>query len=292
MRHLFWAGLFTVVMSGTARGDEYPFTGYVGTDRAEVASGPGRRFYTTDRLARGTEVEVFREDEAGWLAIRPPEGSFSWIPADEVEFTAEEDVGKVRQATQCWIGTKIERVQEHRSLVSLKPGELVQVLDRRSITDEAGAEQTWLKIAPPAGEFRYIHGRDISREPIAEPEPEPVVEKVIEKAEAEEPQTLTPALSQGEREQEEQQAEEPQRFKAAGKAIALQDIDAARGKLQELRGELAEINRAAEERAVEQCSSARRSARPRASPSRPTALFPASGVPASSCSPCRSPAAT
>ena len=50
-----------------------------------VVAGPGHRFYATDRLSRGTKVQIYREEPSGWLAIRPPEGSFSWTPAEFVE---------------------------------------------------------------------------------------------------------------------------------------------------------------------------------------------------------------
>jgi hypothetical protein len=209
---------------------EFPFTGYVGVDRAEVASGPGRRFYTTDRLPRGTEVQVFREDEAGWLAIRPPEGSFSWVPADQVQIAEGESIGKVLVATPCWIGTKIERVGEHRSLVSLKAGELVQVLDRRTVTGDTGHEQSWLKIAPPAGEFRYIHGRDISREPA----PIAVAQAPIDSPSE---SSLTPASS----EDPTQAEDEPEQFRPSGGAIALDDISAIKDRLQAARQGLREL---------------------------------------------------
>ena len=45
----------------------------------EVRSGPGEDFYPTDKLQKGEMVEVYRRDAGGWCAIRPPEGSFSWI---------------------------------------------------------------------------------------------------------------------------------------------------------------------------------------------------------------------
>ncbi|MDX1946887.1 MAG: hypothetical protein SFU86_15905 [Pirellulaceae bacterium] len=233
MRNFLWL-LASVVCCTAVRADEFPFTAYVGTDRAEVASGPGRRFYTTDRLARGIEVEVYREDEAGWLAIRPPEGSFSWIPAEQVEFTAEADVGKVRAATPCWIGTNIERVAEHRTLVTLKAGELVQVLDRRSATDDDGTERTWLKIAPPAGEFRFIHGRDVSREPLPEPEtppvPRPVVAQAQPAAEPEPDEPLTVAETEPATAPMDESVEsgEPRRFRTTGSPIALADLAQAR----------------------------------------------------------------
>ncbi len=228
MRLMVFVALACVAIAGPAASlpaaaAEFPFTGYIAVPEAEVASGPGRRFYTTDKLPRGAQVEVYREDDAGWLAIRPPEGSFSWVPAEHVEPQGE-GTGKVRTATESWIGTTIEDVTEHKSQVALKAGELVEIIDRKRVAT-SGGEEAWLKIAPPAGEFRYVHSRDVSREPVEEP---------TEEGAAESGDTLTSALSQGERE-----PEEPRPFKPSASAISLRDIEEVRGRLASMRKDLA-----------------------------------------------------
>ena len=38
-----------------------------------------------NKLKRGAEVEVYRHDPGGWCAIRPVEGSFSWVSARYVK---------------------------------------------------------------------------------------------------------------------------------------------------------------------------------------------------------------
>ena len=144
--------MLVAVVSPASWAAEFPFDGYIAADQAEVASGPGRRFYTTARLPRGTKVEVYREDDAGWLAIRPPEGSFSWVPAEHVELL-EDDMGKVTSAAESWIGTTIEQVKEHKSQVSLKPGELVQILDRKQVTTTPAAPTRAATATLPAGDL-------------------------------------------------------------------------------------------------------------------------------------------
>jgi len=201
---------------------EFPFDGYIAAPQAEIASGPGRRFYTTGKLPLGTKVVVYREDDAGWLAIRPPEGSFSWVPAEHVELL-DDDMGKVRSATESWIGTSIEDVKQHKSQVSLKAGEVVQIIDRKKVATEDG-EEAWLKIAPPAGEFRYVHSRDVSREPV--------------EVETANPDTLTPALSEGVSTGV-GEPEVPRPFRAGTSAIALRDIDDVRSRLAAMREDLA-----------------------------------------------------
>jgi hypothetical protein len=222
--------LAALVLAGVwphlAAADEFPFEGYVAASETVVASGPGRRFYTTDKLPRGAQVEVYREDDAGWLAIRPPEGSFSWIPAEHVELLGD-GVGKVRSATESWIGTTVEQVQKHKSQVSLKPGDLVQILDQKTVQTEGRSDQ-WLKIAPPAGEFRYVHSRDVSREPV-EPEPTPA------------PASEPPAAASLTPEPSDQESREPRPFRPSHSAIALRDIDEVRSKLAVMRDDLASL---------------------------------------------------
>jgi hypothetical protein len=148
-----------------ARGvDDYPYPAYVNGPQAEVLAGPARKFYKTHDLYAGDEVQVFKRDAAGWLGIRPPEDSFSWIPENVVEGTDDEGVYRVLEETPAWIGTTLETVQEHKYQVKLRPGELVEVIGDKQVKTRAGVE-IWLKIAPPAGEFRWIHISQISRSP-------------------------------------------------------------------------------------------------------------------------------
>ena len=164
--------------------DDFPYQAYVAVDGAEVVSGPGHRYYSTDRLSRGVKVEIYREEASGWLAIRPPAGSFSWIDAQFVNRDENDDaLGTVTEPTAAWIGTTAERVSEHRQHVTLKADEVVRILGEKQVETDDG-EETWLKIAPPAGEFRWIHLRDVSRqrpEPLvikpSAPEPEPILEQ-------------------------------------------------------------------------------------------------------------------
>src|SRR5579859_2126999 len=63
---------------------------YVNLPEAEVRSGPSTEpaFYPTNRLHRGDPVEVVGEVPGGWLKIRPPEGSFSFVNARFLEHIA------------------------------------------------------------------------------------------------------------------------------------------------------------------------------------------------------------
>ncbi len=193
--------------------DDFPYHAYVAVDGAEVVSGPGHRYYSTHRLSRGVKVEIYREEASGWLAIRPPAGSFSWIDAQFVHRDEDDDaLGTVAEPTPAWIGTTAERVSEHRQHVTLKADEVVRILGEKQVETDEG-EQTWLKIAPPAGEFRWIHLRDVSRQ-----RPEPLVSRPA----TPEPETIEEHNAQpadritGPR--------EPRRIEVPRDAIALRDL--------------------------------------------------------------------
>lgn len=216
LRRLLATALSLVVFAaGLRAADEFPYEAFVAVESAEVVSGPGHRYYATARLEHGTAVEVHREEASGWLAIRPPEGSFSWVPSEYVERSDDDEaIGRVTEPTPAWVGTMAEKVKAHRQQVMLKAGELVSILGEKQIDADEGEPQTWLKIAPPAGEFRWIHLRDVSRT-----EPEPIEEARI----VEEPLVAVPLATENAIEDE--KTIEPRRFAPGASAIALRDIE-------------------------------------------------------------------
>jgi hypothetical protein len=238
--------LLAVLPAAACASNQFPYTAYVAVESAEVVSGPGHRHYATQHLPHGTAVDVYREEPSGWLAIRPPEGSFSWVPAEAVERTGDREVGRVMKPTGAWMGTAAERVSEHRQQVTLKEGELVHIQGEKTVTS-GDEEQEWLKIAPPAGEFRWIHLRDVSRQ-----QPKPRVAAAVEaEADAEEPadlpsanrsrrllkdlRELRTALSDLERSTDGQEVlagdrVEPDSFLPAEGAIALSDLEPAKAR--------------------------------------------------------------
>lgn len=141
-------------------------TGYVAVSRALVYSGPSEDYYPTHQLAQGTAVEIYHQSDSGWMAIRPPSGSFSWIPATDayllpggrsVEITSKNSVS--------WIGSSLGTAKQYRWQVQLNPGEQLTKLGEESIKDKEGKETLWYKIAPPNGEFRWIQKSAVSQQP-------------------------------------------------------------------------------------------------------------------------------
>ncbi len=139
----------------------------VAVPQAQVWCGPGTAdgLYPTNMLRRGDRVQVVEELPSGWLAIRPPAASFSYINKLFVQVIANKYTNYVvtfegynvpvlvgssivsdRRPTK--IGAKLPRGTQVRGIVG-----------GREVTDGEG---TWLPIEPPAGEVRYIRKEDVS----------------------------------------------------------------------------------------------------------------------------------
>jgi hypothetical protein len=145
----------------------------VAVEEAFVRAGPGFGYYPTQILRRGDVVEVFHEDPSGWLAIRPPEGSFSWVLAEDVS-VGQDGLGEVlRDGTPSFIGSQLGSAR-HYAPVKLRRGEVIEILSpdpgvrlfsspaasgKSSATEEP--QSRWIKISPPAGEFRWIEKKAI-----------------------------------------------------------------------------------------------------------------------------------
>jgi hypothetical protein len=104
--------------------------------------------------------------------VRPPSGSFSWVPAADAYLLPG---GKVVEITSpsavSWIGTSLGSAKQYRWQVKLKQGEQLGVLGEQSARSSDGKEVLWYKIAPPAGEFRWIDEKSVSSVPIPAEQP-------------------------------------------------------------------------------------------------------------------------
>lgn len=153
-----------------------PYRVHVVGEDAVIHSGPSSNFYGTDRLPPGATVDVYRNDPGGWMAIRPPEGSFSLVQLDELELL-ENGLARINvDKAVAWVGTRLSAVKKPMWQVRLRRGEVVDVLgivDRQKY--ELGQEEPdWVQIKPPAGEFRWIAATNLdlrNSEPIKTTEP-------------------------------------------------------------------------------------------------------------------------
>ncbi|WP_236625121.1 hypothetical protein [Rhodopirellula sp. SWK7] len=155
--------------SGKSGGSPFvsdPYLVFVAEDSAYLRCGPSGDDYRTDPLRHGQELEVYVETEDGWLGVRPTDDSFCWIPADAAKLidtqnnaNAKPDAIEaeiIEDKTVAWIGTNLGRARRYRWLVQLGEGEIVTILGR-SERDGPDGPQTWYRIVPPSGEFRWIH---------------------------------------------------------------------------------------------------------------------------------------
>jgi SH3-like domain-containing protein len=151
-----------VIAASPASGEQdFPYKAFITADEVYVRSGPGQDYYPTDKLKTGQRVEVYRHDPGGWYAVRPVQGSFSWVSARYLELQPDKLARVVGDRVAARVGTRFSDI---RSVIQvrLNRDELVEILGtRKQITGTGTA--TWYKIAPPSGEFRWISGKFVDR---------------------------------------------------------------------------------------------------------------------------------
>lgn len=151
-----------------------PATVRVLADLTYLRSGPGDDYYPTERLDAGTAVEVWAVDPSGYVAVRPVAGSYSWLRASDVDAVAA-GIGEappaegrsigviVTDGAVARVGSQINALR-HAAQVSLEAGERVQVIDEVRIAEGRHAG-LWVRIEPPAGEFRWARMADLETPP-------------------------------------------------------------------------------------------------------------------------------
>jgi hypothetical protein len=144
----------------SAEGPQFPYKAHIAVDEAYIRSGPGSTFYPTDKLAKGAEVEVYRHDSGGWCAIRPPQGSYTWVDARFVQ-PQKDRLGVItQQGVAARVGTRFSDLRDVIH-IRLDQGEPVEIIEN-NYRDETGS--VWCKIAPPSGEFRWVAAKDLDTE--------------------------------------------------------------------------------------------------------------------------------
>ena len=174
---MFQTRLFTIcfavtLFSQSSANEQFPYEVNV-IGNTFVRSGPGIVHYASQQLTKGTTVEVWRHDPGGWCAVRPPDGSHSWVLREHVELTDDARVGKVNSDdARAWVGSTDESIAEYMWQVKLRRGEFVEILGTRQGVSADGGDEDWYKIAPPAGEFRWIQQKFLQRQTKSESEPQ------------------------------------------------------------------------------------------------------------------------
>jgi uncharacterized protein YgiM (DUF1202 family) len=157
LRYVAGSYLLAIFTAATVAAELDPYEARVIVARAQVRSGPGEQFYPSDTLAESETVEVYREHAGGWLAIRPPKNSFSWVCGRYLKLRDNGLAEVDAQGVDSRIGSRFGN-QRNAVQIQLRKGEVVEILGE---AEEGG--DTWYKIAPPAGEFRWIHATNVKR---------------------------------------------------------------------------------------------------------------------------------
>jgi SH3-like domain-containing protein len=164
MRPALAAFLSCVVLTASSAGQQqvFPYKAVVTSDDVYVRSGPGHGYYPTDKLKAGQEVEVYRHVPGGWYAIRPPEGSFSWVSGRFLQPGLENLAVVSGDRVAARVGSRFSDIRDVIQ-VRLNKAEVVEVLEKKQ--SPSGSDRgIWYKIAPPSGEFRWIFGKYVDRD--------------------------------------------------------------------------------------------------------------------------------
>ncbi len=156
--------VFLFAFHGSALAQAGPNYRYVKVPQAEVRCGPSTdsRFYLTNRLPKGTAVEVVEELPGGWLKIRPPDGSFSYINTRFLEHITPNQPNFVvafdKVEVPVYIGSEV--VATRPTIIGAKLTRGAQVTSCGKAMSEDG--ETLMPIDAPHGEFRYIRSEEVS----------------------------------------------------------------------------------------------------------------------------------
>lgn len=158
-----WIIALSLLGPGAALAETFPYTATVTSLNVAARSGPSFGTYPTERLLKHTQVEVQRTEGAGWAAIHPTREAFNWLPASAVKLSTDRKAGEiVVDRAPAYIGSNVRKIDEHVSQSDLKKGDTVRVLAEKSSSRGAGKPELWLKIAPPAGEVRWVQTKHLS----------------------------------------------------------------------------------------------------------------------------------
>ena len=153
---LLFSLFFLVEATAEAQSRTFPYEAEIITQVAEIRSGPGTRYYSTQRLKHGTQVTVMRHDPGGWCMIVPPTNSFSWIPKQFVKSSENRQGEVIADNTIVRVGSRLNDLRDVEQR-RLSRGDRVQILGEKEIPTNSG-KVGYYQISPPRGEYRWVLG--------------------------------------------------------------------------------------------------------------------------------------
>jgi hypothetical protein len=159
-----------LLFAGVAIAQEVPETTYtaeVVSAEAVARCGPSDKFYPTNRLRPGERLQVLGSDPSHqYLRIVPPKGSFSWVETRRVRQMYPNIpnyvVSEPGSDAPVYTGSEFEEQSKHHpnhESCKLKWGTQVRAVGAAR-QDDAG---TWLPIASPPAEVRYVLASSVRR---------------------------------------------------------------------------------------------------------------------------------
>jgi hypothetical protein len=162
-----------LALAWPAHAEPQPYAATVQVPSAEVRSGPSTQFYVTSVLRQGEVVTVVGEEEPGWLAIKPPPDSFSWISTKDVDQQGQLAHVKVEGAS-IFVGSRHINAEPSVSRIKVAAGTLLTVI---GMPMKASNGIMLLPISPVAPkEVRYLPANAVAPPAVAkQPAPATVV---------------------------------------------------------------------------------------------------------------------
>ena len=177
MRILLLIAGTALVASGTVGRSEdrkFPYEAIVDAEDGEnVRSGPGPKFYPTDKLQKGDRVMVHRHDPGGWCMIAPPPGSFSWVRAEHVQKSGSNSGVLIANVVVVHIGSALNPDEFTTVQANLSKGDAVEILDEKKFPFDDGS-RLMFKISPVKREWRWIARKSIQPADAFRSDPYPV----------------------------------------------------------------------------------------------------------------------
>ncbi|MBI1829833.1 MAG: hypothetical protein HYR84_00115 [Planctomycetes bacterium] len=138
----------------------------------EVRSGPSKNFYPTLKLMQNDKVLVLREskESPGWLEIKPPPGSFSWVNAKYVkQVDARHGFVDCDPARPVSVlpGSSLVNQEPNRESMKLTAGTVVVIVAQPLAVNG----ETWLPIQPHPSEVRYLPAEAVKAAAVITPQP-------------------------------------------------------------------------------------------------------------------------
>jgi hypothetical protein len=165
---LMLGGILGVLVTELAAPAQTPDKRVVIAREVLVRCGPSEKYYSTGRLNYGEQITVVPQppgsQQAGWLAIVPPRGSFSWINQRFVK-EIQPGTGEVIADTPVpiLVGSSEVKDEPNKEALQAKRGSQVVIMGAPNYTDKG----VWLPILPQPGEVRYIPESAVQALPVS-----------------------------------------------------------------------------------------------------------------------------